>query len=50
MVRDLPINAATTEKTLHLLQNLFVSYGLPDQIITDNESQFTFIEFKDLQG
>ena len=41
-----PINAATTEKTLQLLRNLFASYGLPDQIVTDNGSQFTSSEFQ----
>ena len=41
-----PINAVTTEKTLQLLRNLFASYGLPDQIVTDNGSQFTSSEFQ----
>ena len=41
-----PINAATTEKTLQLLRNIFASYGLPDQIVTDNGSQFTSSEFQ----
>ena len=36
----------TTEKTLQLLRNLFASYGLPDQIVTDNRSQFTSSEFQ----
>ena len=46
MGRDFPLNSTTTEKTLQLLRNLFASYGLPDQIVTDNQSQFTSSEFQ----
>ena len=40
-----PLNTTTTEKTLQLLWNLFASYGLPDEIVTDNRTQFTSSEF-----
>ena len=45
-VEIFPLNSNTTEKTLQLLQNLFASYGLPDQIVTNNGSQFTSSEFQ----
>ena len=41
-----PLNTTTTEKTLQLLHNFFASYGLLDQIVTDNGTQFTSSEFQ----
>ena len=41
-----PTTTTTTEKTLEVLCNLFASYGLPEQIVSDNEPQFTSHEFE----
>ena len=35
----------TAEKTITILRKLFSSYGLPEQIVTDNGPQFTSDEF-----
>ena len=38
----------TTDKTLDALCSLFAAYGLPQQLVTDN--QFTFTEFRECMG
>ena len=35
----------TSEKTIEVLQQLFVWYGLPEQLVSDNGAQFTSEEF-----
>ena len=46
MVRDLSIQQYHYRKDFQLLWNFFASYGLPDQILTDNRPQFTSSEFQ----
>ena len=41
-----PMSTTTTEKTLEVLRNLFASYGLPEQLVSDNGPQFTSHEFE----
>ena len=39
------MSSTTVGKTLQLLQNLFASYVLPEQLVTDNGLQFMSAEF-----
>ena len=41
------MTSATSSKTIELLRTLFSSYGLPEQIVTDNGSQFISTEFQE---
>ena len=36
----IPMSSTTTEKTIAVLRNLFASYGLPEQLVSDNGPQF----------
>ena len=40
------MGSTSTEKTLDVLRNLFASYGLPEQLVSDNGPQFTSAEFE----
>ena len=42
-----PMTSTTTEKTLEVLRNLFAAYGLPEQLVSDNGSQFPAAEFEE---
>ncbi len=49
----LEISSTTAAKTIQMLRSLFASYGLPDQVVTDNGPQFIseeFDEFMKLNG
>ena len=39
--------STTTEKTIDILRSLFASYGLPEEIVSDNGPQFTAEAFTD---
>lgn len=45
-IEVLPTQLTTTEKTAHLLRNLFASYGLPKVLVSDNGPPFTSTEFE----
>ena len=45
-VEVFPLNTTTTEKTFEVLQNLFTSYRLPEQLVSDNGPQFTSHKFE----
>ena len=40
------LNSTTAEKTCEILRTLFASYGLPEEIVTDNGPQFISSAFK----
>lgn len=40
------MNITTSEATISILRILFTSYGLPEEIVTDNEPQFILEELK----
>ena len=42
-----PMKTTTTTKTLDILRRLFSSYGIPEEIVSDNGPQFTSSEFQD---
>ena len=37
--------STTVQKTLEVLRNMFARYGMPEQLVTDNGSQFTSTDF-----
>ena len=39
------MKSITAHKTIQVLRNIFARYGLPKQLVTDNGSQFTAVEF-----
>lgn len=39
------MSSTTVAKTIEVLRNIFASYGLPEQIVTDNGPQFTVTDF-----
>lgn len=36
----------TLSKTIEVLRSIFASYGLPEEVVSDNGPQFTSTEFK----
>ena len=47
------MSSITTSKTVEALQALFAKYGLPEQLVSDNEPQFTsedFSQFMKMNG
>ena len=40
------MHSITSQATIEKLQQLFATHGLPETIVTDNESAFTSTEFK----
>ena len=46
-----PMTQTTTTKTLEVLRQVFASYGLPEQVVSDNGPQFVSEEFRQfMQG
>ena len=41
------VSTATTEKTVTVLRDLFARFGLPEQLVSDNGSQFVSAEFEE---
>ena len=39
------MSSITVAKTIEVLRGIFASYGLPEQIVTDNGPQFTATDF-----
>ena len=42
-----PMSSTTVFKTIEVLRHIFSSYGIPEQLVSDNGSQFTSEEFTD---
>ena len=42
----IPMHTATSATTIQALRNMFAKFGLPDQIVSDNGSQFCSDEFQ----
>lgn len=42
------MKSITSERTVDVLSRVFAKYGLPQIMVTDNGTQFTSVEFKDL--
>lgn len=42
------MSSTTSDRTMYMLRNIFASYGLPEQLVTDNGPQFTSQEFAEL--
>ena len=40
------MKSTTSQRTIEGLRELFVTYGLPDQVVSDNGSQFVSAEFQ----
>ena len=45
LLEVIPMKTTTTEKTLEVLQALYASYGLLNQLVSDNGPQFVAVEF-----
>lgn len=41
-----PMATTTSAKTIEVLRSIFASYGLPEEVVSDNGPQFTSSEFK----
>ena len=39
------MQSTTAEKTIQVMREMFATYGLPEQVVSDNGSQFTSQEF-----
>ena len=39
------MKSTTSEKTIEVMRTLFGSYGIPEQVVSDNGTQFTSDEF-----
>ena len=46
----IPMTSTTIEKTIAVLRNLFASYGLPEQLVSDNGPQFSSAEFSEFMN
>ena len=42
----LPVTTATAQGTVKKMREMFATHGLPDQIVTDNDTHFTGTEFQ----
>lgn len=40
------MTTTTSAKTIKVLRSIFASYGLPEEVVSDNGPQFTSSEFK----
>ena len=41
-----PLQIATTTTTMNVLRQFFASFGLPEELVSDNGPQFTSQDFK----
>ena len=40
------VNSTTSEKTIEVLRGYFATWGLPDELVSDNGPQFVSVEFE----
>ncbi|PIK46814.1 hypothetical protein BSL78_16313 [Apostichopus japonicus] len=49
-VEAIPMYQTTTTKTIEVLRTIFASYGLPEEIVSDNGPQFTSEAFRNFMN
>ena len=49
-IEVVPMNSTTSKCTIDVLRNMFASFGLPRELVSDNGPQFTAKEFKDFMS
>ncbi|XP_052813877.1 uncharacterized protein K02A2.6-like [Mya arenaria] len=49
-IEVMPMKLTTSAKTIEKLRGLFSTWGLPEELVSDNDPRFTSVDFKDFMG